>query len=213
MARQARETSGASGASTPLFRSLADLPDPAQSDLTGAENLNICVVTSEILGPIKNGGIGTATSALVDRLAQTGHQVTILFTQVFGGKPQCQQDSWDQWVARLRDRGIRLTAIKHQGPWNAWREKSWAVKSYLEGHTFDLVYFNEHHASGFYPMMAKRAGLAPFKDQHYAVITHGSMEWVAQTNDQPPLHANDVAMALMERRCVEWADTVIGPSA
>lgn len=213
MARHTRETYGKGGAPVPLFRSLSDLPDPNQGSMAGSDRLDVCVVTSEILGPIKNGGIGTATSALVDRLADTGHQVTILFTQVFGGRPLCQQDSWDQWVARLQDRGVRLTAIKHQGAWNAWREKSWAVKSYLEGHTFDLVYFNEHHASGFYPMMAKRAGMAPFKDQVHAVITHGSMEWVSQTNDQPPLHANDIAMAMMERRCVEWADAVIGPSA
>ncbi len=213
MARRIRETFGEGSGSTPLFRSLTDLPEPGHAPELEGRGLNICVVTSEILGPIKNGGIGTATSALVDRLAATGHQVTILFTQVFGGRPLCQQDSWDQWVVRLQEQGVRLTAIKHQGSWNAWREKSWAVKSYLERHDFDLVYFNEHHASGFYPMMAKHAGLAPFKNQVHAVITHGSMEWVAQTNDQPPLHVNDVAMALMERRCVEWADTVIGPSA
>lgn len=195
------------------FPSLADRPMRAGAGAAGVQVLDVCVVTSEILGPTKNGGIGTATSALVDRLALTGHRVTVLFTQVWGGRPLCQQDEWTDWVARLRRRGIRLVALDHSGAWYDWQEKSWSVRQFLEAHEFTLVYLNEHHASGYYALMAKRAGLRPFRDQTFAVITHGAMEWVAKTNDQPLSQPHDVTMALMERRCVEWADIVIGPSA
>ncbi|MEM1400705.1 MAG: glycosyltransferase family 4 protein, partial [Pseudomonadota bacterium] len=209
-----RENGAASGGGEPAgFPSLASLPAPTVSKQADTKPLDICVVTSEILGPIKNGGIGTATSALADHLAAHGHRVSVLYTQVWGGRPVCHEGDWDDWVTKLWEKGIRLIAIKHDGPWNAWREKSLAVRRFLESQPFNLVYLNEHHASGFYALLAKRAGLTPFKDQTYAVITHGSMEWVSRTNDQPLVHPNDIAMALMERRCVEWADAVIGPSA
>jgi glycosyltransferase involved in cell wall biosynthesis len=174
--------------------------------------LNVCVVTSEILGPVKNGGIGTATSALIDSLAAGGHRVTILYTSVQQGLPECAERNWAHWVAQLAERGITLAHIPHSGDYREWLQKSWLVKQHLASNDYDVVYFNEHHGSGYYTLAAKRAGLEPFVDRVHCVITHGSIEWVFNTNDQRLNRATDLEMIGVERRSVEWADVVIGPS-
>ena len=174
--------------------------------------LNVCVVTSEILGPVKNGGIGTATSALIDSLAANGNRVTILYTLVQRDHPECAERNWAHWVGQLAERGIVLTHIPHSGDYGDWLQKSWLVKQHLASHDFDVVYFNEHHGSGYYTLAAKRAGLKPFVNRVHCVITHGSIEWVFNTNDQRLARATDLEMIGVERRSVEWADVVIGPS-
>jgi hypothetical protein len=39
----------------------------------------ICIVSDDFLGPIRNGGIGTACSTLGETLALAGHNVTLLY--------------------------------------------------------------------------------------------------------------------------------------
>lgn len=188
------------------FKSLPGLKSP------GKHVLKVCVVTSEILGPVKNGGIGTATSALIDNLAANGHTVTVLYTLVQRGIPECAERSWGHWVGKLAERGITLTHIQHDGDYREWLQKSWLVKQHLASNDYDAVYFNEHHGSGYYTLAAKRAGLRPFVDRVHCVITHGSIEWVFNTNDQRLNKPADLQMIGVERRSVEWADVVIGPS-
>lgn len=188
------------------FKSLPGLKTP------GKQRLNVCVVTSEILGPVKNGGIGTATSALIDNLSANGHTVTILYTLVQRGRPECAERTWEHWVSKHAERGILLTHIPHDGDYREWLQKSWLVKQHLASHEYEAVYFNEHHGSGYYTLAAKRAGLKPFVDRVHCVITHGSIEWVFNTNDQRLMRPADLQMVGVERRSVEWADVVIGPS-
>ncbi|HET6522354.1 MAG TPA: glycosyltransferase family 4 protein, partial [Geminicoccaceae bacterium] len=191
------------------------IPRLAEQDLTmtgPVRPLRVCVVTSEILGPVKNGGIGAATSGLVEHLVRDGHRVTVLYTLVEYGTPVCVEQSWVHWVETLAAAGIELVHLPHRDDYRAWRRKSWLVKEFLGQQEFDLVYFNEHHGSGYYTLAAKRAGLAPFSQRVHCVITHGSIAWVFDTNDQPIGRASDLEMIGLERRSVEWADVVIGPS-
>jgi glycosyltransferase involved in cell wall biosynthesis len=174
--------------------------------------MNVCVVSSEFLGPVKTGGLGTATSGLVKQLASDGNRVTLLYTMVVHGKPQSGDQPWTHWVESLRREGITLESISHTGDNGAWLEKSWQVKEFIRERDFDLVYFNEHHGSGYYSLVAKRAGLAPFANQLHCVITHGAMEWVAEIDDYYMGQPRDLRWMGLERRSVELADVVIGPS-
>jgi glycosyltransferase involved in cell wall biosynthesis len=174
--------------------------------------MNVCVVSSEFLGPVKNGGIGTATSALARQLIGDGHAVTLLYTYGGYGKPFTGDRPWQYWVDKLRADGIVLEWIPHDGDYRAWREASWLVKDFLSQRNFELVYFNDHFGSGYYSMLAKRAGLAPFREQLHCVITHGSMEWVFSLNDQYANRVTDLEWMGIERRSVELADIVIAPS-
>jgi glycosyltransferase involved in cell wall biosynthesis len=186
----------------------------SELDLVGgaATPLNVCVVSSEFIGPVKNGGIGTATSGLLKQLAADGHRVTLLYTLVEYGKPASGDRSWLHWVETLEAEAITLEHIDHDADYRSWREKSWRVKEFIGQRDFDLVYFNDHHGSGYYSLAAKRAGLHPFANQLHCVITHGSMEWVFEINDQYARGVADLEMMGLERRSVECADVVIGPS-
>jgi len=110
--------------------------------------MNVCIVSSEFLGPVKNGGIGTATSALAKQLVSDRHKVTLLYTYVGYGKPITGDKPWQHWVAELAAEGIALERIPHEGDYRAWREASWLVKDFVGQGNFDLVYFNDHYGSG-----------------------------------------------------------------
>src|SRR5436190_2726280 len=174
--------------------------------------MNVCVVSSEFLGPVKNGGLGTATSGLVRQLLSDGNRVTLLYTMVVHGKPQSGDRPWKHWVEALKADGVVLESLPHDGDNGDWLKKSWQVKEFIRERDFDLVYFNEHHGSGYYSLLAKRASLAPFAEQLHCVITHGAMEWVAELDDFYMGQPNDLRWMGIERRSVELADIVIGPS-
>ncbi len=194
------------------MQSIPNLADELQEAAGAARPLRICVVTSEIIGPVRNGGIGAATTGLVEHLARDGHEVTVLYTLVEYGVPACDDKTWPFWVDAMARRGIELAHIPHDGNYRTWRRKSWLVKEFLAERDFEVVYFNEHHGSGYYALAAKRAGLAPFAQRIHCVIAHGSIEWVFNTNDQLMRRPSDLEMIGLERRSVEWADAVIGPS-
>lgn len=182
------------------------------ADGSGA-SMNVCVVSSEFNGPVKNGGIGTATSALLKQLVADGHRVTLLYTLVEENEPVSGDRPWSYWVESLAAEKISLEYLPHDGGYYSWREKSWRVKEFLAASDFDVVYFNDHHGNSYYSLLAKRAGLAPFSQQLHCIITHGSMEWVFDINDQYARQAADLEMIGIERRSVELADVVIGPSS
>jgi glycosyltransferase involved in cell wall biosynthesis len=198
---------------------------PLLSDLGVAKDLpasplKVCVVSSEFLGPVKNGGIATATSALIKLLAGDGHRVTLLYTLVENGKPSnaaeqegsSRKKSWQHWVDELARQKITLAHIPHEGDYGAYLHKSWLVKEYLSKHDFDLVYFDDWHGLAYYSVLAKRAGLAPFSGQLHCVLTHASKEWVCSVNEQHIQSVADLEVCGLERRSVELADVVIGPS-
>src|SRR5262249_46518709 len=106
-----------------------------------------------------------------------------------------------------------LERIHNEADYQAWREASWLVKDFIGQNNFDLVYFNEHHGSGYYSLLAKRAGLAPFCDQLHCVITHGALQWIMNLNDHYARRITDIEWMGLERRSVEMADVVIGPSS
>ncbi len=194
------------------YPSFGSLLEDRRKSCGPGRRLRVCVVTSEFLGPVKNGGIGAATSGLLDVLSRDGHEVTLLYTLVQHGVPECAERTWDHWVDDMATRGVRVRSILHRGDYRGWREKAWHVSRFVGAEPFDLVVFNEHHGSGYYAQAAKRAGLEPFASQTHCVVTHGAMQWVVDVNDQPLERVGDLEMLGLERRSVEWADIVVSPS-
>src|SRR5271163_2683090 len=74
----------------------------------------VCIASYELLGPSRNGGIGTGYSALAEALAEAGHQVTLLY--LFG--TWCENGTASEWQSYYRSRGIQfypLPASAHPG--------------------------------------------------------------------------------------------------
>lgn len=196
------------GARTSRKLGSLDLPKAGQAVRT----MDVCLVTSELSGPSSAGGIGTASMALARQLVADGHRVTLLYTQVWNSTPHAGNSPWEDWVEQYRRQGLTLSFIPHTGDYADWQAKAWLVMEFLKRNPFDLVYFSEHHGSGYYAISAKRARIAPFVHQTYCVIAHGSLEWVLQHNEQYMVQRSDLLLMGMERRCVEWADFVLSPS-
>jgi glycosyltransferase involved in cell wall biosynthesis len=174
--------------------------------------LNVCIVSNEFIGPIKNGGLGTATSALAKHLVDDGHRVTLLYTNVGTGKPNTGDRPWQHWIDELAADEICLEHVRHDGRYYNWRVISWLVKDFLGQNDFHVVYFNDYFGSGYYALLAKRAGLAPFCNQLHCVITHASTEWIFNHSDHYVSWRAELEWMGLERRSVELADVVIAPS-
>ena len=67
----------------------------------------VCIASYELLGPSRNGGIGTGYSALAGALAEAGHQVTLLY--LFGNLGE--NGTVSEWQAYYRDRGIQFCPL------------------------------------------------------------------------------------------------------
>lgn len=181
-----------------------------RSDLT-----TICIVTPDILGPVRNGGIGTACTFLAEELADAGHAVSILFTLC-----GTSRSANVAWMARYQAKGINVTAL------DSWlsgdRPKisptypplitAYAVHDWLAERHFDIVFFMEWQGNGFYALQAKRAGLR-FQDSFLVTNIHSPSLWHAVNNASFPSDVRSSLTYFMERKSVEWADAIVSPSS
>ena len=70
-------------------------------------SLAICIVTCDIVGPIRNGGIGTAYYNLAHALARAGHKVTVLYAL----GQFCENETIDHWQAEYAKHRIEFVPL------------------------------------------------------------------------------------------------------
>lgn len=182
-------------------------------------SLAICIVTPDILGPVKNGGIGTACTNLAYELLASGHCVSILYSAQRG---HTQND--EAWVKDYRNDGISIAVLEeeseigHQHFPNhsplvmAYTVYLWLMKHENTASRFDAIIFMEWQGSGFYALHAKKAGLA-FKDTALIVQIHSPSLWHSVNNAGLEGSTEQSITWHMERKCIELADAVTSPSA
>ena len=186
----------------------------AVPDATSEAKPRICIVTTEIVGPHKNGGIGTAMTGLAETLAGYGLPVTILYT---GSTWSIIEDS-DRWRAEYAAIGIDFHALHPQdtlkvaGPLQLHGFPTpWLIYDFLRQRSFDIVHFNDMIGEGFYCLAAKRLGIA-FRDALFMVGLHSPSQWVIENNSQLPTSVLYAAFNYAERLSVECADVLWAPS-
>lgn len=170
----------------------------------------IAIVTPEIIGLFKNGGIGTNYYFRARFLSSCmNHHVTILFTG------SCSRNAAQEWRERYAQMGIRLEILPESPVGRDWKSFHWratAVHQWLAAETWDEIHFSEYLANGFVCLQAKRAGLA-YQNTRLMVTMDGSSLWCRegmQTWSQDP--EMDARVDYAERYCCENADTLISPS-
>jgi O-antigen biosynthesis protein len=172
--------------------------------------LKICIASCEFIGPVRNGGIGTAYTAMARALLQAGHQVTLFYTQ--GEK--CEDQTIAHWenfyrqagfrfVARPTDPALRIDAPPHAV--SAYETYRW-----LKDQEFDLVHFPEWGGDAYYSLLAKHQGIA-FNRTLFCVGTHSPTAWLKEANSELYSQPRDLEVDFMERRCVALADIVVSP--
>jgi O-antigen biosynthesis protein len=189
---------------------MADFPALPGGRSAGRGPLEICIATPDIVGPIRNGGIGSALTALAELLAGDGHKVTILYT--WGD--YCEAGSIQDHIRSYKERSIdfipcREASMPLVGPDAA--AVPYKVYEMLRHMHFDVIHFPEWRGHGYYCLTAKKLGVA-FRDTHLVVQTHSPTLWHRIHNleliDDPELLLTDH----LERQSVELADIVVSPS-
>jgi glycosyltransferase involved in cell wall biosynthesis/predicted O-methyltransferase YrrM len=191
------------------YPQLRDVPRAAD-----AARPSVCIVTSEIIGPFKNGGVGTATTGLAETLAADGFRVTVLYT----GAMWTPGINLTRWQKHYASRGIELAALTLDdtraiiGP---LRDRgfavTWLVHRWLAAHPFDVIHFNDCGGEGSLSLVAKKLGLA-FRDSLLVVALHSPSRWVLELNQTL---ASDLVLAAFhyaEQLTIACADVLWSPS-
>lgn len=178
-----------------------------------------CIVTPELAGVNKNGGVGTAFRQLALALERAGHAVTIVHLPIFGN----DESQFKSAVQDFRKLGILLTSFRSSPPrfWTSparnWPENevrlSYELYRWLKDHEsdFDVVYFPEWIGLGYYSFLAKSEGIA-FTNITMVVNCHGPTRWVLPRDSRYVGSLEILEIDFMERRSVELADVAISPS-
>jgi glycosyltransferase involved in cell wall biosynthesis/predicted O-methyltransferase YrrM len=205
----------------PSRRSRAPAPSPAR-DLRVVVDAgppargrpSVCVVSNEILGLHKNGGIGTSMTGLAETLAAAGMSVTILYTRTIW-EPEVMIGPWRRGYAEL---GIELVTLgledlaSVKGP---LRDHGFAapflVYRYLASRRFDVVHFNDCCGDGSLSLAAKRLGVA-FDASLFVTALHSPSQWVHEHNQIAPTSLLLAAFDYAERLSVRCTDVLWSPS-
>lgn len=184
------------------------LPVPPVSNR--AAGRRVCIVTEEVLGPFRNGGIGTTYCAMARLLADAGFDVTLLYTR---GR-ESARGSIDFWIDEYARRGIRLVPLPEcseplDGAFAL--RLAYRVFRWLQSETFEVVHFPEYRAVPYYSLLAKRQG-TDFSATTFCVGAHSPTLWIKEANHEFAERTDDLEYDALERRCVELADILWSPS-
>src|SRR5262245_6691773 len=143
----------------------------------------VCVVSIEVNGPCRNGGIGTAYTALAEQLARAGHTVTILYLL---GK-QSEDRPIRSWVRDFRRRGIELVPLQATSfPLGgsrslrlSYRAHEWLAEQERAGRGFDIIHFHEWLGFGYFTLLAKHQG-RNFASSTICVGIHSPTRWMLE---------------------------------
>ncbi len=170
--------------------------------------MKIVLVSSEILAATKSSGIATATSHLSILLAKSGHQVTLFHVG------HDTLDFADRWSLFYNLAGVKVLSFTlPSAPIDPdYLAQSTQVFEQLRFLSADVILFQDRLALGHGCMIAKRCGIA-FEQTALAVISHGNTPYLFEANREFPASKHALATSYMEQRAIEFADTVVSPSA
>jgi O-antigen biosynthesis protein len=181
--------------------------EPSGSERRAAR---VCIATYEMLGPSRNGGIGTAYYSLATTLAAANHHVTILY--LWAGRSDDIEMRY--WESHFRTLGIAFVPLPSSPSTAAIPNcmlTACDAHAWLRKRQFDIVHFPELHGHGYYCVLAKHQGL-DFSQTVLCIGTHSPISWIREQNKEAPYSPEELEMDFMERQCVALADVVVSPS-
>ncbi len=179
-------------------------------------NNKILIVTPDIYGPIRNGGIGTAFYNLALAIKKAGAKTSILYAL----GEHTESGSIDQWRKFYNEFGIdfiSLPGVKYNQNLDAvpfFRRLSWRIHQWLTDNQvgFDLVIFPEWMGLAYYSLLAKTQGLE-YSNLSIIINTHSPELWAVEGNRSLPASIDYVERDFMERYSVYLAEFVVSPSS
>lgn len=191
------------------FRELADFiaSVPAAQLEPGTR---VCIVTNEMVAFHKNGGLGTATTGLIETLAERGAKLCVIYT----ARLDLNADYVRSAIADIRLRGIEFICLQESVP-EDWmgspRRISYACYWLLRRQQAAIIHFNDYLGNGFYTAQARHTGTA----LHNSIVittVHGPTRWALCSDERPLATAAQQEICFLEERTLEFCDVVLGVS-
>lgn len=176
------------------------------------KNKTVCIVSPDIVGPIKNGGIGTHCYYLAQVLANNGIEVSILFTGPLQNKTH---EFWKEYYQNFNIKYYQLDTLKKGScrlSANDFLNTSYFVCEFLKQHCFDFIHFQEWLANGLVTIQTKETTTI-FDNSLITVNMHSSTQWqqegMMQYSKNP---VYDGKLNWAEQYCVQHCDMLLSPS-
>ncbi len=173
-----------------------------------------CIITSELAGPTKNGGIGTHCYYLASFLSQRLKQdVTVLLTN---HPPDLDHSHWKKHFSEKC--GFQFETLQNAAPFtdihydrHYYHLVSLNTCRWLKDRDFDFCHFQDWNGNGFIAMQTRRCGIA-FRNTIFTCTLHSPDEWLREAN-RVLMHngADDLLQDYMEQYSAKMADYVISP--
>lgn len=177
---------------------------------TDLSHVRICIVATDFVGPIKNGGIGTFNSNLARLLADHNAQVTVLWTH--GNFVEAESITfWTQYFKSKKIEFVPLASTEYTYIASQSRLKSLRTRDWLRKNKFDFVYFSDMGGCGYDTMLTKRFS-DDFEHTQLILVTHSSTKWHLEYNNELLDTDTRVELDFLEKSSTELADLVISPS-
>jgi glycosyltransferase involved in cell wall biosynthesis len=201
----AAETAAALAGEDRLAAARSDMELDCAVELGGPRR--VAIVTPELAGPFRNGGIGTAFAGLAEALAEAGHAVTVLHAATTDAERQAVED----WAGHAAERGFTLQPLMVPGDAAQSTGAALAAFEAVRDGGWEVIHTADWMALGALLGDAKRQGLA-FHNATLVCGTHGNYRWARQANREGLSTWSQLLWDGLERRAVEGADVVISPS-
>ncbi|NWF59127.1 MAG: glycosyltransferase [Fischerella sp.] len=175
-----------------------------------------CIITPDIVGPVKNGGIGTHCFYLARFLVeQMSQDVTVVHT----GSVEVEnirfwrryyKSKFNIQFIHESELPLMFNGEMRGGRWFLLRSQR--IYNWLKEQDFDICYFQDWHANGFVSIQAKQTGQA-FHNTIVTCMAHSSTEWIREGMQLFPCYRlDDLTLDYMERYCMQYADYALSPS-
>jgi glycosyltransferase involved in cell wall biosynthesis len=173
------------------------------------EPKRVTLVADEMLGYVKTGGIGTATTFLAVALARMGHQVELLYV----GEPPSEPLA-SNWAGLYEQAGvtIRLLPRSDEQTEPSCFARMLEVERALLADSPDIVIVQDLAAPAYTALRKRQLGLA-FERTLFVVHCHGTRQWITDMAGKARVLPGALVVSVLEQASVELADVAVSPSA
>ena len=170
--------------------------------------MRVTLVTDELLGYTRTGGIGTATTFLALALARLGHRVELLY----GAEPP-ERPLDGEWARLYEEARVAVRTLPHNDtpvePPYFGRMRD--VEHALAADPPDVVIVQDLAAPAYTAMLEHALGLA-FENTLFVVYCHGTRQWITDAARKVRVLPGALGITMLEQASIELADVVVSPS-
>src|SRR5689334_9870444 len=166
----------------------------------------VTLVADELLGYVRTGGIGTATTHLALALARMGHDVEVLYAGTAAPHGDWQR-VYEEAGVSIRAPEAGATRVEP-----GYLARAFALELALAEDPPDVVVTQDLAAPAYVALRKRQLGLG-FAHTLFVVYCHGTRRWVSDTAHKARVLPGAHAVTLLEQASVELADVAVCPSS